>query len=336
MTVPSPQALLAALKNIPRFAELAPDALTELPRKGLAHVHFRMRGGRALVRAPLAAFGGLDPAASLARQEACFVRAQASESTPRLLATIAPGAEIPFGALVVDDIPGAAPHLPAELPAVAAALASVHKLKLPDAASRAPIDTPADPVADTVAAIAANLKLAPRAKLDPKAEIALGQELSWARDFHATNAKRLGTLTRALCLVDTHPGNFVVAPGARAYAVDLEKCIYGLPGLDLAHACTLPSTSWDADSAATLDAAQTDGFVRTWASRVGEPIARETLSLFRPFRRLIWLRTTSVFLRFKVEGTHKALDPRVADHAQRAIDGALELATIAAQRKSWA
>ncbi|MBI3504075.1 MAG: phosphotransferase [Proteobacteria bacterium] len=335
MTMPAPSAVLAALRTLPRFAEIADDALVPLERKGLAHGHLRINGGRALARIPLAAFGGLDPARSLEREAECFARAQASDATPRLLGVLPVSAELPFGALVVDDIPGSAPHLPGELPALAAALAAIHKLKLPDAAARAPIDSPADPIGDIVAAIDTNLKLVDKASLDPKVKLALGNEIVWARDFAITNAKRFATLTRALCLVDAHPGNFVAAPGARAYAVDLEKCIYGLPGLDVAHAIIPPSTSWDPDCAATLDSSQVDLFFRTWAGKIGDPIARETASLLRPFRRLVWLRTTSVFIRFRVEGTHKNLDPRPAEHATRTIDAALDPATIAVQRKAW-
>ncbi len=335
MTSPDTAALLAALRTLPRFAAIADNALVPLERKGLAHTHLRITGGRALVRIPLGVYGNLDPARSLEREAECFARAQASDATPRLLGVLPPSDALAFGALLVDDIPGAAPRLPGELPAVAAALAAIHKLKLPDAAQRAPIDTPADPVSDIATVIAENVKLADKANLDPKVKLALNNELVWARDFAATNAKRISTLTRALCLVDTHPGNFVAAPGARAYAVDLEKCIYGLPGLDVAHAIIPPSTSWDPDCAATLDSSQVDLFFRTWASKVGEPIARETGSLLRPFRRLVWLRTTSMFIRFRVEGTHKNLDPRPAEHATRAIDAALDPATIATQRKQW-
>jgi hypothetical protein len=335
MTELSLQALTAALVQLPRFADLAQDALVAMPRKGLAHAHYRMPGGRTLVRVPLAAFGGLDPAASLVRQEACFARAQASDATPRVLGSVAPCAGVPFGALVVDDIPGAAPNLPGDLGALANALGALHKLRVPDADGRAPIHWAADPLGELVAGIVENLKLAPRASLDPKVEVALGHELAWAREFTTTNAKRFAGLTRALCLVDAHPGNFVVAPGGRAYAVDLERCAYTLPGFDLAHACSLPATSWDVDCAASLNASQIDNFVRAWATRVGDPIARETVGLFRPFRRLIWLRTTCVFVRFKAEGTHKALEPRAAEHAQKSIDAALDIATIVAQRKAW-
>ncbi len=333
--MPATDAVLAALRTLPRFAAIADNALVPLERKGLAHTHLRINGGRALVRIPTGVYGNLDPARSLEREAECFARAQVSDATPRLLGVLPPSDALPFGALLVDDIPGAAPRLPGELPAVAAALAAIHKMKLPDAAARAPIDTPADPISDIAALIGENMKLVDKASLDPKVKLALGHELVWARDFAATNAKRISTLTRALCLVDTHPGNFVAAPGARAYAVDLEKCVYGLPGLDVAHAIIPPSTSWDPDCAATLDSSQVDLFFRTWASKVGEPIARETGSLLRPFRRLVWLRTTSMFIRFRVEGTHKNLDPRPAEHATRTIDAALDPATIASQRKMW-
>jgi len=68
MTTPDTAALLAALRTLPRFAAIADNALVPLERKGLAHTHLRVAGGRALVRIPLGVYGNLDPARSLERE----------------------------------------------------------------------------------------------------------------------------------------------------------------------------------------------------------------------------------------------------------------------------
>jgi hypothetical protein len=332
MSRPDLPLLHTALIALPGYAELAPAELVPLPAKGLSHTHVRVKSKRVLLRIPRARDGA---DAALAHEAEMFRRAQPSDATPRLHGTLPASAAFPAGALIVDEIPGAAPKLPAGIAALGTALASIHTLDLPVDAARAPIETPADPVRDIVKTIEANLALVDRAKLDPKAKIALGQELEWAKEFQINNEKRLAGLTRRLCVVDAHPGNFMAAPGGRAYFVDLEKCVYSLPGLDLAHAVTRPALAWDPDCAATLGPADIDAYIRAWSAKVGDALTRETLSALRPFRRLIRLRTTSQFLRFRVEGTHKTLDGRYADHAEKAIAAALDLATIANQRKAW-
>ncbi|MCZ8122508.1 MAG: phosphotransferase [Magnetospirillum sp.] len=332
MSRPDLVALHRALTALPAFAELAPAELVPLPAKGLSHGHVRVKSRRVLLRIPRAR---AEAGAALAREAEMFKRAQPSDATPRLHGVLAVSAELPGGALIVDEIPGANPKLPAGIPALGATLAAIHKLEPPAEAARAPLETPADPVRDVVATIEANFALLDKAGLDPKAKIALGQELAWAKEFASANEKRLAAFARRLCVVDTHPGNFVVAPGGRAYFVDIEKCVYSLPGLDLAHAVTRPALAWDADCATTLGPADIDAYIRAWSTKVGDALTRETLAAMRPFRRLVWLRTTSQFVRFRVEGTHKALDGRYADHAEKAIAAALDLATIADQRKAW-
>jgi hypothetical protein len=317
---------------LPGYAEVAPAELIPLPAKGLSHTHVRVKSKRVLLRILRSRE---DAEATLAREAEMFRRAQPSDATPRLHGTLPVSAGLPSGALIVDEIPGAAPKLPAAIPALGAALGAIHKLDLPPEAARPPIETPADPVRDIVKTIEADLAPMDKARLDPKAKIALGQELAWAKEFQVKNEKRLAGLTRRLCVVDTHPGNFMTAPGGRAYFVDLEKCVYSLPGLDLAHAVTRPALAWDPDCAASLGPADIDAYIRAWSAKVGDALTRETLSALRPFRRLIWLRTTARFLRFRVDGTHKALDGRYADHAEKAIAAALDLATIADQRKAW-
>jgi hypothetical protein len=334
MSRPDLDNLFRALTARPNFAELAPSELVPLAGKGLAHAHVRVKGKSVLLRLPRLR-AGEDANERLTREAEMFARAAPSDATPRLLGTIAPGELVPSGALIVDDISGTAPRLPQDLPALGNALGSIHKMKVPDAAARAPLASPSNPVAATVATIEGNLALADKAGLDPKAKIAFGQEIAWAKEFATNNDKRFQGMTRSLCLYDTHPGNFIAAPGGRAYFVDIDKCLYSFAGLDLAHLCARPALAWDPDCAASLSPADIDAFVRAWALRVGDALARETTSAFRPFRRLVWLRTTSQFLRFRVEGTHKGLDGRYADHAEKAIAAALDPKTIADQRKDW-
>ena len=57
---------------------------------------------------------------------------------------------------------------------------------------------------------------------------------------------------RCLIAFDGHPGNFIVRPDGTAVLVDLEKCRYAYPGLDLAHATLYTSTTWDLDTHAVL------------------------------------------------------------------------------------
>ena len=76
----------------------------------MAHAHFRLPGG-ALARVPRWSQIGLDAAANLAHQATAFTRAAPSGHTPNLLGTLAPGPDLPMGALLVEEINGRPPRL---------------------------------------------------------------------------------------------------------------------------------------------------------------------------------------------------------------------------------
>ena len=73
---------------------------------------------------------------------------------------------------------------------------------------------------------------------DPDVVRILDEELRWARDFASQWA---GAHPPArLCLTDTHPGNFMAGSDGRVHFTDLEKALYGSPGVDLGLTNTNP------------------------------------------------------------------------------------------------
>lgn len=265
---PVPDALCAALGRALRAARHpgADAPLQPLPDTGLAHRHVRLAGTGLLARLPLNSQLDLPAADNLRHQAACFDRAAPSGHTPRLHAVLPPSDPLPRGGLLVEEIVGRPARLPGDLDVIAQALAALHRQPRPP--QPAPLAAPADPLADLAAEIDRQAVHLDAAGLDPAAR----------RDIDALNAawrRRLAGAARppvALIAFDAHPGNYVIRPDGRAVLVDLEKCRYGPPGLDLAHATLLTSTTWDiatCASRATLDAAAVAAFYAAWARHAG-------------------------------------------------------------------
>ena len=124
----------------------ADQPLVPLPDKGLAHDHVRLQGTAWLARIPKQSQLGLAARDNLDYQRACFERAAASAHTPALHGVLPPSEQLPRGALLVQAIEGRPARLPHDLPALAAALAAMHALPLPEAAARAPLLNAADPL----------------------------------------------------------------------------------------------------------------------------------------------------------------------------------------------
>jgi thiamine kinase-like enzyme len=91
-----------------------------------------------------------------------------------------------------------------------------------------------------------------------------------------------------LIAFDGHPGNFVVQADGKAMLVDLEKCRYSYPGLDLAHATLYTSTTWDVDTHAVLSLAQVAQTYATWEQAMGHE-HRSARAWHVPLRRAMWL-----------------------------------------------
>ena len=147
-----------------------------------------------------------------------------------------------------------------DLAAIVRALASIHSLSVPDV--REPLMSPSDPLADLAAEIDVQAEFLGSASLQPHARALIDRELT-----------RLDTLVRGDCrpsvsLVsfDAHPGNFLIRDDGEAVLVDLEKCRYSYPSLDLAHATLYTSTSWERGAAAWLTPAQVREVHELWES----------------------------------------------------------------------
>ena len=262
----------------------ADQPLVPLPDKGLAHDHVQLAGTGWLARIPKQSQLGLNAQDNLDYQRACFKRAAAGGHTPVLQGVLPPSEHLPRGALLVQAIVGRPARLPDDLPALAAALAALHALPLPEAASRAPLLNAADPLRALVQEIDAQATHLGAAGLSVPVLTAIEGERQ------RLLACLIGLDRPARCLIafDAHPGNFIVQSDGRAVLVDLEKCRYAHPGLDLAHATLYTSTTWDVDTQAVLSVDEVLEFYAAWADAVG-PMAAAAQPWHGQLRRAMWL-----------------------------------------------
>jgi hypothetical protein len=336
-------ALARALAQVPGLPPVAADDLVELDADGIAHAHVRVGGQARLVRIPRFSQVASDPRAHLDYQAACFRRAAASGATPRLIAVLEPAPGLPMGALVVEEILGRVPRLPDDLPALADALARLHALPVPAAAARPPlVDHAADPLGGARAHLARQAALLD----DPAVEAVI------AADSRAILSAELAALAPALDALagqpqpasliafDCHPGNFLVEASGRAVLVDLERVQYGAPAGDLAHASLPTSTLWDRRVDVALTRRELAKFYRLYRRALSAEQAALLRPWLAPFRRLIFLRSTTWFVRFLVEtraGRWSAgsLDARFLAEVERRLRNLLEPPRLEAMRAEW-
>ena len=255
-----------------------------LPDSGLAHTHVRLVGHGALARIPKQSQMDLAPEANLAYQAACFERAGPSGHTPLLFDVLPPSAELPRGALIVEEIIGRAAVLPHDAPAIVTALARLHRLPLPETAARAPLTAAADPMTDLLAEIETQAAWLDAAQIDARARRAIDAEIARYRALCALSPRP----PQSLISFDAHPGNFMVRTNGRAVLVDLEKCRYSHASLDLAHATLYTSTTWDKASNTALGVDEVAGAYAAWSREMG-PSAAAWHDWHLPLRRTMWL-----------------------------------------------
>ncbi|MBX3657019.1 MAG: phosphotransferase [Ramlibacter sp.] len=287
--------------------------LVPLRDKGLAHDHVRLEGTGVLARIPKQSQLGLGAQANLAYQRACFERAAAGGHTPLLHAVLPPSPVLARGALLVQDIAGRAAALPEDLGAMARTLASLHALPLPMPGDRAPLLDAPDPLqalSDEIVAQAAHLRAAAVA---PSVEQGIARELGRLHSW-CSAAERP---ERRLIAFDGHPGNFIVDGAGRAVLVDLEKCRYSYPALDLAHATLYTSTTWDLDTCAELSPEQVLAFYGDWSRAVGAQAASARRWLV-PLRRAMWLWSVTWCAKWR------ALSPQAAQAGAEGEDWSAE------------
>lgn len=292
-------ALHRALTARDGFASITPDDLEPMRAKGLIHAHVRIRGTAAVLRIPRLSSFGYGPEANLTYQATCFRRAAESGHVPDLIGVIEPRPGIPWGVLVITEIAGGTPPVPAGLPAIARALAALHALAVPAEKARSPIPSHTDPVAATLDVIEAQARFLPDAGLAPAALAQIEDELARARKFAAS--ARGADMPVTLVGTDTHPGNFMMRPDGVAIFVDLEKMLYGAPAIDLAHATVYTSTMWDEDVATALSADDVAAFYRAYFDTLPRGLAGRIRPWCAPLRRFTWLRTTTWCAKWRVE-----------------------------------
>jgi thiamine kinase-like enzyme len=305
---------------------------------GVAHDLVRVRSKNILLRIPLLSHSAILPNDNLKYQSAGFERCFPSGCVPRLLTVLAPTPDFEMGVLVVEEIVGRPPRLPSDLTEIGRSLASIHKLPRAESKYRAPIPT-MRPVKDTVSLISARAGFLPLAKLDKEPTKIIEEEIAWAERF----ALESGDGEVCLCVVDCHPGNFVVDTSGKAWFVDLEKTAYSSPAGDLAHATLSTTIMLDPRCAATLTRAQIKQFYSEYRQNVGEECWHDSAQWFTPFRRLIWLRVLTWMAKWKAEEgereaagmDHYARNSKFAKYTADRIAYSLSLEGIELQREEW-
>ncbi len=274
---------------------LASATLAPLPDKGLAHDHVRLVGTGVLARVPKQSQMGLPALDNLAYQRACFERAAASGHTPQLHGWLAPSMHLPRGALLVEEIIGRPARLPKDLGAIAEAMAAWHRLTLPAEAACAPLLHAPDPLRAMLQEIETQADHLPAAALSADATLAIQTQLTVLQSLCDQPERPL----RRLIAFDGHPGNFLVRATGSAVLVDLEKCRYSYPALDLAHATLYTSTTWDADSHAVLTPGEVVGFYRRWSEAMGDALPQDG-AWHVPLRRAMWLWSVTWCAKWRV------------------------------------
>jgi hypothetical protein len=269
--------------------------LERLKDKGLAHDHVRLCGTGVLARIPKQSQLQLSAQDNLTYQRACFERASAAGHAPHLRGVLPISAHLPRGALLVEEIVGRNALLSGDLALIVQALASIHALPLPDVADRHPLINAPDPLQAMLDEVSEQARHVPGAAVGSHVESVIHAELARLRNACAQSERP----PRHLIAFDGHPGNFIIRSGvgsqddspahADAVLVDLEKCRYSYPSLDLAHATLYTSTTWDIDSHAVLEVAEVAGAYAAWGAAVGDPTAHAAKAWHVPLRRAMWL-----------------------------------------------
>ena len=308
-----------------QWPTLAAADLVPLPMKGVAHDHLALQGLGLVARVPRLSQWSMPAEAALAYQAEGFRRVAPSGVTPNLHAVLPPDDLLPRGALVVDFVTGRAPRLPDELPALARTLAAIHQVPTIPPRRRPPLaDHAPNPIACTVALLDNHARFLDDGVAPDVARLLKG-ELAWAHELARTAENAAVSAPITLVATDTHPGNFLVGADGVARFVDLEKALYGLPAIDLAHATLYTSTQWDREVMATLDAGDLQRFHGAYAVAVGPAAWARLEPWIGPARRLTWLRTTLWAIRWRAlaasdpDWSSDRIDPSLIAHIQARV-----------------
>jgi len=253
--------------------------------KGLAHWHVRLKGTGLLARIPKQSQMGLGPLENLTYEAACFHRAAACGHVPRLDRVIPPSDELPWGALLVEEITGSPADNPDHMAAIMEALASIHVLPIPSTSERPPLLSASDPLDGMLRLVFEQSIYLDHPLVSEHSRRSIKERL---KNLSTTLHQACVGLEPRLITFDAHPGNFLITPMGKAVLVDLEKLRYSYPPLDMAHATLYTSTTWDVDASFALSPTQVARAYEVWMSAAGT-IAEPYLAALVPLRELMWL-----------------------------------------------
>ncbi len=302
--------LLVALARRLYGTDDVPEGMVGLADHGLAHAHVRLPQSPWLARVPKHSQVNLPPAEHLAYEAACFTRAAPSGHTPRLHRVLAPAADLPWGALLVEWVPGEPARAHHMVGPAMDALAALHRLPLPPVAERAPLLHPADPVAGLMSVLHVQAPGLQHPSV-PAATRAVVLERLATLPSRLARACTQAPLT--LIAFDAHPGNFIVRPDGKVVLVDLEKMRYSLAPLDLAHATLHTSTTWDRATAFELSPDDVAQACHRWLAAMG-PLADGYRTTLLPLREAMWLWSLTWCAQWQASsGLPPRTDPRGVD-----------------------
>lgn len=268
-----------------------------LPDTGLAHWHVRLLGSGLLARVPKQSQMGWAPDINLAYQSACFRAAGLSHCVPQFYGVCPVSTDLPYGALLVQEIVGSGARLPVDLTAIATTLARIHSVPL-DAIAQSDLNLlkKDGSLTGILAEVCQHRDQIDQALLPASFYKTLREGIEELSQYCETSAQ----FTSRLIAYDVHPGNFLMQTNGTAILVDLEKVRVSAAGFDLAHATQYTSTTWDIKNRAELSVQQILDFYSTWQAKVkfmgNDPrqflITRKAMWLWAISWCASWLSTT--------------------------------------------
>ena len=282
------------LKGTDLTLGLSKADLSLLPSTGLAHDHIRIGQETGwLARVPKQSQWERPAQDNLTYQAACFQRVGDTRAGPFMRQVIPVSDALPFGALIVAYVEGRPSVLPDDLPLIAECLAKIHAAPLPQ--DLAPLEDHKDPVIPALAEIRTQLSYLDKLDLPQEQADWIRSKVHWLATLSWPE-----TSIQTLCGTDTHPGNFLIR-GDMAVMVDLEKCLYGNPAIDLAHTSVYTSTTWEQSGTAILTPDQVVDFYETHLELLPPELETALRPWLWPMRWLLYLRAITWCCKYLAE-----------------------------------
>jgi hypothetical protein len=324
MSGPFPSTFAAEIARL-TGAPLRDGDIRPLSANGLTHDHYTLGDTDWLLRVPRRNQHGMSPADYLSFQKDCYAAAAVSGATPRCAGIIAPSAEQPNGALIVQFIKGAhAPSSPDDFTSVAEAMASLQGVS--SAGASAHVKRPEKPFGSIWPVVdyfyTGFIKDQPAIHEDTRrlmaAEMsALDQKISRLTWDMGVPFGLIGS--------DSHLGNQIVDPKGKAWIVDLEYLSLDVPHIDPAEAAQSFTTH---DFAMPAD--QRAPFLKAWSVASGMDQHPMNAELTEIAGRVMQMKTVAWLGYWSLQGKHEnTMPPEVRERFDRQAEEYLRPETLA-------